>query len=132
MTQRDVIIGPPRSGKTTLALEFARPGVRVMHTDSLIGSHAWSELSLLVARDWLTQPGPWIIEGVAAVRALRKWLHMHSRGKPCDRVIELMRPREKLTARQRSMAKGCATIWADVRPGLAARGVALEHRGLAD
>ena len=40
--------------------------------DDLIDTHEWSAASAEVAR-WLDDEGPWIIEGVAMSRALRKW-----------------------------------------------------------
>lgn len=121
---RLVIAGVPKSGKTTLANSFVRPVSR--HSDDLIGARPWSWVSTEVAT-WFDAPGPWIIEGVAAVRALRKWLVAHPTGKPCDRVIWLDFPWFALTHGQATMAKGCRTIWDGVRPALVARGVHVEE-----
>ena len=82
----------------------------------------WSAASEHVATEWMAKPGPWIIEGVAAVRALRKWLAAHPSGKPCDEVVVLDRPRVELSKGQAAMAKGCAKIWAEVMDEVKARG----------
>lgn len=113
-----VICGAPRAGKTTLAETFDRT---VMHTDDLI-TMGWSEASELIATDWLRRPSPWVIEGVAAVRGLRKYLDFFA-SKPCDEVIYMPTPRLALSAGQAAMAKGVATIWAQIQPELERRGV---------
>lgn len=142
---RLVIAGVPKAGKTTHA-SIARVAlggdvVPVRHTDDLIamfpGRDGWSAASEYCARSWLTRPGPWIVEGVAAVRALRKWLAAESareatgaiRGAlPCDRVLWLGTPHVVLTPDQARMAKGCETVWRQIRPQLLARGVHVEER----
>lgn len=124
---RIVIAGVPKAGKTTLALRGDYPGA-VRHTDDLIRQDAWSEASAEVA-GWLDEPGPWVIEGVAAVRALRKWCSWHPVGKPCDRVLWLGEPRFGLAGGQLSLAKGCWTVWLGVRDELRARGVIVDQMG---
>lgn len=122
--KRIVIIGGPRTGKTTLALALADWfGVDVMHTDDLIGSLDWSAASEHVATVWMSKPGPWILEGVAAVRAIRKRVALHQGERPCDEVIVLETPRVELTKGQAAMAKGHARIWAEVRGEVEGRGV---------
>jgi len=116
---RIVIAGVPRAGKTTLAGPCAR------HTDDLIRME-WHVVSDTVAT-WLDLPGPWIVEGVRAVHALRKWLAAHPEGKPCDRVVWLGTPRVPLTRGQDVLAKGCLTVWREVRPLLLARNVQVEE-----
>jgi adenylate kinase family enzyme len=121
---RTLIIGPPQAGKTTLALEMGeRLGVRVRHTDDLIGRFDWSGASEHIARVWLAEPGPWIIEGVAVVRALRKWLDSNRTGSPCETIILLDAPRVRLSSGQASMQKACATIWSQIERQVRARGV---------
>ena len=124
---RLLITGGPRTGKTTLANSLERDGARVGHTDDLIASHDWSEASDRVA-EWMNAPGPWVIEGVAVVRALRKWLAAHPAGAPCDRIVLLSKPLEPLTPGQAAMAKGLLTVWDEIRPELHRRNVEIEVR----
>jgi hypothetical protein len=127
--RRTVIIGPPKAGKTTLGLALsAELGVPLLHTDDLIGRFEWSAASEHIANVWLAEPGPWILEGVAAVRGLRKWLDANPSGKPCELIIELTTPRIELSSRQAGMAKACLGIWTGIRQGLLARGVATETK----
>lgn len=121
---RIIIAGGPRTGKTTLAATYHEP---VWHTDNLIGQIGWSEISAMAA-DWFDRPGPWVIEGVAAVRALRKWLTAHASGQPADLVLWLGTPLVARTPGQQTMARGCDTVWAEVLPLLRARGVTVERR----
>jgi broad-specificity NMP kinase len=126
---RIAVIGPPRAGKTTLAEAMsAELGVRVLHTDDLIDKLEWSAASEHVASVWFAEPDPWIIEGVAVVRALRKWLAANAHGKPCDKIIALSKSWVSLTNRQAGMASGCASIWGAVRGPVLARGVLIEDR----
>ena len=124
---RTVIIGAPRTGKTTLAVELVgRTTTRVRHTDDLIGVLDWSAASRKIADQWLTEAGPWIIEGVAAVRGLRKWLRANPTGSPCDTIIVCSHPKVARTEGQGRMAKGHDKIWREIRGELEARGVAIE------
>lgn len=112
---RTVICGGPRTGKTTLAASLPGP---IKHTDDLILDHDWSAASE-AASSWFDEPGPWLVEGVTAVRALRKWLAAHpGHDKPCDLVIWLYRQHELLTKGQATMAKGCLTVWREIEPEL--------------
>lgn len=115
---RVAIAGVPRAGKTTLAARF--PGLS-LHTDNLIDL-GWSEASEAAAV-WFDERDPFVIEGVAVPRALRKWLAAHPEGKPCDRLFWLERPLQELSPGQARMAKGCLTVWHEVRPELERRGV---------
>jgi len=130
---RIVIIGGPRTGKTTLARAVVVAGVPhrhtpIRHTDDLIGVLDWSAASQKIADQWLVAPGPWIIEGVAAVRGLRKWLRAHPMGAPCDTIIICSHPKVARTDGQERMAKGHDKIWAEIRDDLERRGVRIELR----
>lgn len=125
--QRIVVCGAPSAGKSTYAKVAARSsGARVVALDSLVSTHAWSEQSA-VAAGWLDSlaSAPFIIEGCAASRALRKWLASHPAGRPCDLVVRLTLPRIPLSAGQARLAKGEETIWQEIASELAARGVAI-------
>jgi hypothetical protein len=121
---RVLITGGPKTGKTTLAmLQGEVSGLQPMHTDDLI-SLGWSEASAAVI-PWISRPGPWIIEGVAVPRALRKWFAANPTGKPADKVIFLGKPWQELSPGQLAMTKGLVTVWKEVVGELVARGVEL-------
>lgn len=122
--ERVVILGGPKTGKTTLALEMQAQG-RVRHTDDLMRLE-WSASSQL-ASEWFDLPYG-VIEGVAAVRALRKWLKRNATGKPCDRIIYLTRFHERPTDGQKAMTKAISTIFAGIYDDLVSRGVEVEVR----
>ncbi len=123
-TQRVLILGGPSVGKSTLAGQMSGalgiPNVR--ETDSLIGSLPWSDASQM-ASEWLDESGPWIVEGVAAVRALRKWLARTPEGQPADLVFMLRTERAQRSRGQQSMSKGVQTIWQGIAPELIRRRV---------
>lgn len=120
---RVVIVGPPKSGKTTLSNQF--DGV-VLHTDDTIGMHDWSEGSEEVMR-WM-QGDYDVIEGVAAARALRKFLNTFPDESPCDKVILMTNPRQQLSRGQATMAKAVETVMLEIIPELVRRGVEFEIR----
>ncbi len=124
---RVVIAGVPRSGKTILADQLTDMG-EVQHTDDLIGHLEWSAASAAVAR-WFDEAGPWVIEGVATIRALRKWFRAHPAGLPCDLLLWLPTPCVPLTQGQRRMAKACDTVYREVQPQLLSRGASCEDLG---
>lgn len=120
---RTVITGGPQTGKTTMAA--SAPGsVPIFATDDLIGEFEWSELSLEVSKRF-DRPSPWLIEGVAAVRAVRKWMVNNEGGTPCDLFVYLEQPVAERTPGQVAMAKGVATIFAGIRDDLLERGVCI-------
>jgi broad-specificity NMP kinase len=131
VAERILITGGPRTGKTTLARSLS-PHAR--STDDVIHL-GWSEASAEVAT-WFDRPGPWVIEGVAVPRALRKWLEANPHVKvgekwihpPCDRIIFLSKPHERLSKGQSSMAAGVLTVWREIAQRLHNLGVALEER----
>jgi len=132
---RICITGGPRTGKTTLATDLWEeddlPHGIVRHTDDLIGLHDWSGASQ-VASEWLDAPGPWIIEGVAVSRALRKWRARHpGEPPPVDEVIFLHTPHGELTRGQLTMAKGVESVHAEIEPWLREHGVFTAHQYVA-
>lgn len=123
-TQRVIILGGPRVGKSTLAGQLSGAlGIhRVRETDHLIGSLPWSEASQR-ASEWLDESGPWIVEGTGAVRALRKWLARTPEGKPADLVFMLRTERIERSRGQHAMSKGVQTVWQGIAPELIRRRV---------
>jgi hypothetical protein len=110
---RIIICGWPSSGKTNHAIELGSMlGIEVKHTDTLHRTLAWSNVSEEVSH-WLDDKGPWIIEGVAIPRALRKWRRRHPRTKrvPFDRIIVMQQPDPVgLKPGQVTMGKGHDTV----------------------
>lgn len=104
-----LIIGGPRGGKTTHARDLSRRlGIPVQHFDSYISKYEWSEMSDEIAK-WLDEPGPWIKEGVAGVRGLRKWLRKNKRT-PDFEIVVMNEPKINLTTGQKRMHKNHGTI----------------------
>lgn len=66
-------------------------------------------------------PGPWIIEGAAAVRALRKALALSR--KPCDAVVLVLGYKVDPTPGQIAMGKGIATVWFGIEADVRSRGI---------
>lgn len=86
----------------------------------------WSESSQEVST-WFDKPGPWIVEGVAVARALRKW-QARNPGKqpPIDKLIILHKSHEKLNPKQIGMGKGIDTVMREIMPWLKGN-VAIEN-----
>ncbi len=140
---RLLITGPPRCGKTTMASEIAMLDGRLRlctdpqnlcpeGTDGTPFGMTWSEASEFVAAPdgWLAQPGPWVIEGVAVPRALRKWLGRvgPDAPPPCDKLIVLTDPMQSLTSRQAQMGQALLDVLDELRDWLAP---VLEYREFA-
>lgn len=122
---RILIAGWPRVGKSWLAAKLgAELRIPVRHTDDLIATHDWSGASL-AASAWMEDVGPWLIEGVAVPRALRKLL-TRTEGAPADVLYWSDVPRETLSVGQTSMGKGCTKVLDEIRDELVRRGVRLE------
>lgn len=125
--ERVVIGGGPNTGKTTLSkvLEAGNDDLVIMHTDVLVSTDLdWSEQSAAVA-GWFTATDlPWVIEGVATVRALRKFMKTNAE-KPCDMVVWLTQPVVPVTEKQETMAKGAQTIFDEIEAELVGRGVTI-------
>jgi GTPase SAR1 family protein len=107
---RILIIGGPKTGKTTLA---NRLGGNVRSTDD-VKDLGWSEASAEVAT-WFDEPGPWVIEGVAVPRALRKWMRNNpGQPLPVDKITWLSGAFHPLTTGQQSMTKGIETVMSEI------------------
>jgi len=124
---RVIVVGGPRTGKTLFSVAAAyKHGRAHRHTDSLMGALDWSESSAKVA-EWFGAPGDYVIEGVATVRALRKWLLANPDAPLPATIVKFETPRVKLNAGQERMRKGTETIWAEIEPELRRRGVTIIH-----
>lgn len=124
LARRVVIVGGPRRGKTTLAAELAA-ALAVPHrpTDALKERGMdWSKETDEVA-GWLREPGDFVVEGVAAVRALRRLIQKGER--PAAVVVRMRAPVSELSEGQARLSKGVDTIWAEVAPELRRQGVAV-------
>lgn len=83
-----VLTGYPKTGKTTLANQLLAAGYKVLHTDDAIALGIHNDSAAIA--EWFNEPGDWVIEGVTAPRAIRKWLEQHpGRGFPADLVVYL-------------------------------------------
>lgn len=118
---RIIVAGGPKTGKTTLATRLAKSlSVAPRCTDEAMDL-GWSESSAAVATWFAAEE--FVIEGVACARALRKWLAANPDGKPCDKLYMLTIPHAELTNGQSAMAKGIATVFAEIQWQLIDRGV---------
>lgn len=124
--RRFIVAGGPRSGKSGFAVRMSeRFGLPIRFGDSLVSAgrdpEQWSRTSAIVAT-WLTEPGPWIVEGVVTPRAIRKWQRANPGQTPPWQVIWFPRAVQVRSEGQESMAKGAATVMKDVAPVLLAMG----------
>jgi hypothetical protein len=109
--QRICIIGGPKVGKTELASQLGGDGsYALISADDHIGM-GWSEASRHIADLMRDTESPWIAEGVAVVRALRKRIRDDKEPSPCDLVILLRKAWVPLANGQQAMTVGHETIW---------------------
>lgn len=130
---RVVILGAPRTGKSTLQrkagfdypqlctdpehlVKEPREGVEYVPEDN----GGWSEASQYVADHFLTRAGPWVLEGVGAARALRKWRDAHpGEEPPCELLVWVQNPPwVKHKRGQAAMGKGIHTVMKELREWL--------------
>lgn len=135
---RIVVTGYPNSGKTTLAKLLSEsmgwersPDSPIIpwSTDSLIDTHQWSELSATVS-EWLDLPGPWVIEGVACPRAIRKWRKANEgEPPPFEAFVYIRRLHMDYRPGQRAMANGLDTVMVELWAWLDEHDVQVYHLG---
>lgn len=117
-----VVIGVPRSGKTSYALGQYRSEFVISTDDILSQDLEWSKRSELITH-WMETKTDFCIEGCDAVRGLRKFLKRNPGKSPCDKVIWWGSPREGLSNSQKGFGKGCRKIFFDILPELHELGV---------
>lgn len=130
MESRIILVGGPRTGKSTIARTYRERGVPTFCGDPrskakeiedgvvyLPEGLAWTEGSQYVADNWFTKAGPWICEGQIMARALRKWIRSHPKTMPADRIIVITNhhPDAALLPGQRAMHKSVMTVWHEIR-----------------
>jgi len=124
-----VIIGGPRTGKTTLGTQLAEAaGVPLQSTDSL--KHLdWEDVTPIVV-SWLLDPTPSVVEGVRAIHALRV---IQDHDLVNFRVILLLLPQVEQTGKQMAMADGILTIYRRIRERIRAHGAEVwpRHQAIA-
>ena len=120
---RVIVIGAPRAGKSTYASQSGLPHYctdpkslvkEPLQTASYLPEGLdWSQDSDFIVSRWFRNPGDWVIEGVGAVRALRKWARMYPNVMPCDKIVFIQghHPSVIVSDGQRSMGKAIETIW---------------------
>ncbi len=141
---RIVIVGGPRCGKSKLSkalrargfptfcgdphdkVKEPEPGVTYLRD----GMGMESESSRYIVDNWLTMPGPWVLEGHIMARVLRKWVKdvlekpedypsgIGHTNWPCDRIVVFphQHPDAEITTKQASMHRGVIdTTWRGVR-----------------
>jgi len=126
-----IIIGPPRSGKSTRARSLRGQGVPTFCTDpkSLVKEPekdviylpeglGWSKGSQYICDWWFTLSGDWCVEGIATVRALRKYiLKFNDLPKDCH-IVRLTEQYGDLLEGQRRMKKSIQNIWNEIEPAV--------------
>jgi hypothetical protein len=117
-TERIIIVGGPRRGKSTMAHELAGPwdgrkgaapircgdplskvkepvlGVEYLPEGIPIsgddGAAQW------VADNWFVRPGPWVCEGWVMARALRRWLGGNAEPSSNSKLDRFSRPADRI------------------------------------
>ncbi len=99
--RRIAIFGAPKTGKTTLSSTVTDRSV--IHSDDWMHL-SWSDASTALVQHCNAVETPYVVEGVAIPRALRKGLLV-------DAVIQLTKRYEALTPAQNAMSKGLQTVF---------------------
>ena len=138
---RIVVIGAPRTGKTTYATKLAKDlGVHLastgkrteqpgglISTDNYLDKGTYADLPDRVIADLRTQES-FVLEGTQAARVLRRWLRTAPDEVKLDKVLGFLgRPWVPRTPRQEATAKGVRTTLRELEPMLRDAGIPFEH-----
>ena len=146
---RIVVIGGPRTGKTTYATKLARElGVHLastgkhteqpeglvsvknygkISTDDYVNKYSYADLPSKVIAD-LRQMENFVLEGTQAARVLRRWIRETPDEPRIEKTLVFMgRPWVKRSPKQEATAKGVRTTWRELEPMLKAHGIPYEH-----
>lgn len=119
---KHLILGGPRTGKTTLARQLGA----VEHLDDY-KSFGWHEQSEIASR--LMARKDWVMEGTTGERALRKFMDQNPKARLDDLTItRLSTPREPLSPGQQAMLKGQEKVWGEVKGEVLRRGARVVER----
>jgi len=131
---RVIIVGGPRTGKSTLAREYRAQGIPTFCGDprSMVkepeegvtylpddldfsgenGGAKW------IAFRWFPMVGPWVCEGHVMARALRRWADgiPFDRAPPADKIIVLRKQHDDAVTKpgQVSMHRAVMTVWDEI------------------
>jgi len=136
---RIVVIGGPRTGKTTYATKLAKQlgvhlgstGKRTEQEDGLVSTDNymkradWKTLPDVIIKD-LKDREDWVLEGTQAARVLRRWLKQAPDEPKIDKVLVFNRPWVVRNTGQEAMAKGVRTVLRDMMPLLKKAGITVE------
>lgn len=145
-TKRYIIIGPPFAGKSTLMQKLMAKGYPAFCTDSktqtrevvkgvtyLQDGLEWSEASQYVADNWLGTAGPWVVEGVAALRAVRKMIRQGNGAALKGAEIIVLsfmhyKDQDNLKEGHFAMNRAFRSMWAEIGPLCKGLGIVV-HEG---
>lgn len=124
MKPRRVIVGVPRSGKTS---EAKAHGGDAVHSDDFYRDGLTKSQQSAAAANALRDK-PELAEGVMMLYGLRRALNEDKRFKPADVVTFLGTPKVPLSPGQEKMAGEIRRAWPDIKAELVKRGVTVEEK----
>ncbi len=146
---RIVVIGGPRTGKTTYATKLARElGVHLastgkhtehpeglvsvknygkVSTDDYVGRYSYADIPTQIIKD-LREMDDFVLEGTQAARVLRRWMREAPDEPRLDKTLVFLgKPWVARNKHQEATTKAVRTVWRDLEPLLRRHGVPYEH-----